>query len=312
MTRIGWIVAAAAALALPLLVPKPFYLQIVATGYITAIAVYGLNILLGYTGLLNLGHAAFFAIGAYTVALLETRAGVPFLAAIAAAVFLSVAAGLLVGVISLRTRGHYFAIFTAAVGVIISTIILNAKDLTGGNVGIVAIPGPAPIAGISFEGPAAKYYLILAFLSVTIVLCSLVRRSLFGRTLVAIAMNEDLARATGVDVFRTKLVAFLLSVAFAGLAGGLFAPYIGFLDASVGGLDVTFDQLLYLVVGGLATTAGPLAGTLILVILSQLLQSFEQYRFLIYGPMLVLLIIFFPRGLAGAVTALRARLAAAA
>jgi branched-chain amino acid transport system permease protein len=306
MRRALWIVAALIALALPFLVSKSFYLQIAASAYITAIAVYGLNVILGYTGLLSLGHAAFFGIGAYGVALLETRASWPFWPALVAACAASVLLGFLVGIVSLRTRGHYFAIFTAAVGVMISIVLTNWQDLTGGNIGIVNIPPPPAIGPLSFEGDTAKYYLVVAALAFAIALTALVRRSLFGRTLIAIAGNEDLARATGIDVARAKLTAFMLSTFLAGLAGGMFATYIGNLDPGSSGLDITFEQLLYLVIGGLGTIAGPLIGTLVLVGASQLLQGVEQYRFLIFGPLLVVLVIFFPHGITGAFNRLMA------
>jgi branched-chain amino acid transport system permease protein len=299
MQRALWVAAVAVALALPLLVPKPFYLQIVGGAFITAIAVYGLNVILGYTGLLNLGHAAFFGIAAYTVALLESRAGWPFWPALAAGCAAAVAFGVPVGLISLRTRGHYFAIFTAAVGVMIVTVFTNWQDLTGGNVGIVNIPPPPAIGPLTFDGDVPKYYLVAAVLAFAIVLCALLRRSLTGRTFVAIAANEDLARAAGIDVARTKLVAFLVSVFFAGLAGGMYAMFNGNLEPGSSGLDITFEQLLNLVIGGIGTIAGPLVGTLILVGASELLQGAQQYRFLLFGPLLVVLVIFFPHGIAG-------------
>ncbi len=125
MRRALWAAVAVVALALPLALGNSFYLHILAGAYITAIAVYGLNVILGWTGLLNLGHAAFFGVGAYGVALLETRAGWPFWAALAAGCAAAMLLGLLVGILGLRARGHYFAIFTAAIGVMIATVFTN-------------------------------------------------------------------------------------------------------------------------------------------------------------------------------------------
>jgi branched-chain amino acid transport system permease protein len=309
MRRVLWVLAAAIAIALPFLVPKTFYLQIVAGAFITAIAVYGLNVILGYTGLLNLGHAAFFGIGAYGVALLETKAGWPFWPALLAGCAASVLLGALVGLVSLRTRGHYFAIFTAAVGVMIAIVFTNWQGLTGGNIGIVNIPPPPAIGPLSFDGDAPRYYLVLAALALTILITWLVRNSLIGRTFLAIAQNEDLARAVGVNVPRTKLIAFMLSTLLAGFAGGMFAMYNGSLGPDSTGIDITFEQLLYLVIGGIGTIAGPLVGTLTLVGISQQLQGVQQYRFLIFGPMLVLLVIFFPHGIVGTFNRLTAHFA---
>ncbi|GAC1545127.1 MAG: branched-chain amino acid ABC transporter permease [Candidatus Velthaea sp.] len=301
------LVALVVALGLPLVVHNPYYLQVIVTAFILAIAVYGLNILLGFTGLLSLGHAAFYGIGAYTVALLETRAGMSFWPAMLAGCAASVALGYLVGIISLRTRGHYFAIFTAAIGVMISIVLTNWQELTNGSIGIINIPPPAPIGPISFESQEAKYYLVLAGLLLAIYITARVRGSLLGRSMFAVASNEDLARAAGIDVTRVKLIAFMLATFLAGLGGGLFAIFIGFLGPDSSGLDVTFDMLLYLIVGGMSTVAGPLIGTLVLVILTQLLQGFEHYRMLIFGPALVLLVMFFPGGIAGGLARLRAR-----
>jgi branched-chain amino acid transport system permease protein len=300
-----WIVAALAALALPFALPNPYYQQVVATAYTTAIAVYGLNVILGYAGQLNLGNAGFFGVGAYTVALLETKAGLPFWPALAAGCLASTVLGLLVGVISLRTRGNYFAIFTAAIGVMIAIVLSTWQDLTNGNIGITGIAPPPRLGPLTFDSDAARYYLVLAALALTIVLCALLRRSLFGRTLLATASNEPLARAVGIDVVRARLIAFGLSTFLAGLAGGMFAMYVGFLGPDSSGLDATFEQLLYLVVGGVGTISGPLIGTLVLTVLGQSLQSIERYRYLVFGPLLILLVIFFPLGISGALARVR-------
>jgi branched-chain amino acid transport system permease protein len=296
--RIAWAIAIVLALALPALVPKSYQLAIFASAFISAISVYGLNVILGYTGLLNLAHASFFGVGAYSVALLETNAHWNFYPALLAGCAISVLLGAIVGLISLRTRGNYFAIFTAAVGVMITIVFTNAS-WTGGNIGIVNIPGPPNIGSISFDDAIPKYYLVLVALALTIALCVLVRRSLIGRSFTAVAANEDLARATGINVFQTKMIAFMFSTFIAGLAGGLYAVYNGSLGPDASTLDITFEQLIFLVVGGLGTIAGPLIGTVGLSLIGQGMQGFQQYRFLVYGPLLVVLIIFFPRGLAG-------------
>jgi len=303
--RALWIAAAIAAVALPVVVPNPYYQQVIASAYTTAIAVYGLNVILGYTGLLNLGNAGFFGIGAYTVALLETKARFAFWPALAAGCLASTALGFAVGLISLRTRGHYFAIFTAAIGVMIEIVLSTWQDLTNGNIGLANIAPPPPLGPLSFESNAAKYYLVLAALALTIAFCALVRRSLFGRTLLAIESNEDLARSVGIDVMRAKLLALSFSTFLAGLGGGMFAMYVGFLGPDSSGIDATFEQLLYLVVGGIGTLAGPLVGTLVLTVLGQALQSIERYRYLVFGPLLVVLVIFFPYGITGALARIR-------
>jgi branched-chain amino acid transport system permease protein len=287
------------AVVLPLAVQNDYYLQVIILGYIWAIAVYGMNIILGYTGLLSLGHAGFFGIGAYTTALLMLKLGWSFWPALLAAAVLSVVVGYVVGLVSLRTKGHYFAIFTMAVGVIIHLVIDRWNGLTGGQVGLINIPPPNPIGPIHFDNSAAKYYLVLAFLVAAIYVAHSLRRSLVGRTLLAIRHSEELAEALGIPVMKNKRLAFMMSTCFAGVAGGLFATYLGYLGPDVTGVDTTFNMLLYLLVGGIGSIAGPLLGSLVVAVLTQFLQALQDYQMLIFGPVLVLLIIFFPGGLAG-------------
>ncbi len=207
--------------------------------------------------------------------------------------------GLLVGLIGLRTRGNYFAIFTAAIGVMIATVFTNWQDLTGGNIGIVNIAAAqrsGPTCSTTTSPSTTWWWSRWRWRSRSARWCA-TRWS--GATFLAIADNESLARATGIDVARTRIVAFVLSTFLAGFAGGIFAMYQGNLDPGSSGLDITFEQLLYLVIGGIGTIAGPLLGTLVLVTVSELLQGIQQYRFLIFGPLLVVLVIFFPRGIVG-------------
>ena len=307
LPRIVVAVAIVVGFALPFLVHNPYYQQVIVDGYITAIAVYGLNVILGYAGQLSLGHAAFYGIGAYVVALLTTRAGMPFWPALAIGCIVTGAFGYAVGALSLRTRGHYFAIFTAAIGVMINIVLTNWQWLTGGNIGIVNIPSAGHLGPISFDDPIPKYELVYVFLLIAIAICAAIRHSLFGRTLLALAGNEDLARAVGIDVTGAKRLAFVVATVLAGLAGGLYATYVGFLGPETTQTDVTFDMLLYAIVGGIGSTAGPIVGTLLLSTLSQFLQSFEKYRMLVFGPALILLVIYLPGGITSALDQFRAR-----
>ena len=294
---------------LPFVVKNPYYQQVVVDGYITAIAVYGLNVILGFAGQLSLGHAAFYGIGAYTFALMTTRGGLPFWPSLLAGAIVAGVFGYLVSLVALRTRGHYFAIFTSAIGVMVNVVFTNWQALTNGNIGIVNVPGPPALGPISFDSPAARYEIVFVFLLLSIAVVWAVRHSLYGRTLLALAGNEDLARAVGIDVQRAKRIAFVIATVLAGLAGTLYAMFVGFLGPETTGLDVTFNMLLYAIVGGLGSIAGPLAGTLLLATISQLLQSFEKYQMLVFGPLLVLLVIYLPGGMTAGVARLRASLA---
>lgn len=301
----------AAGLALPQVVRNEYYLQVLTLGYIWAIAACGLNVILGFTGQLSLAHAGFFGIGAYTVGLLGTDRGVSFWMGLPAAVALSALAGFGIGSLCLRSKGHYFAIFTLAVGIIIHLVIQKWESLTHGHIGVIGIPGPGAIGPVSLETSAARSYLALACLALTILASVRILHSRVGRAFIAVRESEPLAASVGIDVMRTKRLAFTLSSAFAGLAGALYAGFIGYLGPEVASVEVTFNALLYVMVGGLGSIYGPLAGTFIVFGLSQVLQVLQDYQMIIFGAALVLLIRFMPGGLAGAVRRMTRRRAPA-
>jgi branched-chain amino acid transport system permease protein len=304
MTRfVPWI-ALAVAVILPLVLPNEYYLQILTQGYVFAISACGLNVILGLAGQLSLAHAGFFGIGAYAVALLATKAGVSFWLGLPAGIALCALAGYAVGSICLRSKGHYFAIFTMAVGIIIHLVIQKWESLTHGHIGVIGIPGPGPIGPISFDSTISRSYLALFFLVATVMATSRLVRSPVGRTLMAVRESEPLAAAVGLDVMAAKRLAFTISAALAGLAGGLFAGFIGFLGPESSNVEMTFNTLLYVMVGGIGSLSGPIAGTFIVYGLSQVLAVLQQYQMVIFGLALVLLILFMPGGLAGAMRSL--------
>lgn len=289
-----------AAILFPLVAGGNQYLvSVVVTAYVTGIAVYGLDVLLGYTGQLSLAHAGFFAVGGYATALLTRDLGLPFWVALPAALLLTCALGYLIGLAALRTREDYFAIFTLAVGVMIVIVIDRWEGFTGGTDGLIGIPSPSPLGPITFESLTSQYYLILLFLILTIYVVWALVNSLVGRTFIAVRNSEELARAMGIDAGKTHQLAFVISVALAALGGSLYAVVQGYIGPDMGGTLMTFMMLTYLMVGGVASLAGPLLGTLLITGLMQGLQAFEAYQMMVLGPILVLVVIFFPHGLAG-------------
>lgn len=285
---------------LPYVVPNQYYLYVTGLAFIWTIAVYGLNLITGYTGQLNLAHAGFFAIGAYGVGIL-TKSGMSFWPALLLACLLTMIAGLFVGIIALRLREHYFAIFTLCVGFIIYLVIEKWDSLTGGVVGLIGVPYPAPIGPVTFENnPVALYYLILFFLLLTIFIFTRIVNSIIGRTFTAIRNSEELAQTLGIHLMKNKVLAFVLSTFFAGLAGGLYSVYIRFLGAEIGNIVVTFDILMYMLVGGIGTIGGPVLGTLLVTWVTQYLNAWSEFRMIIFGPLLILIVIFFPKGIVGA------------
>ncbi|EYB68659.1 inner-membrane translocator [Deinococcus phoenicis] len=295
----GWLVIFALAALLPLLKPGGYVLDIGINIMIWAMLAYGLNVMLGYSGLLSLAHAGFFGIGAYAVGILTLKAHWSFWLALPAGVLISALGGLLLGLVAFRTRGDAFAIFTLGVGVILQLVINKWDALTGGNEGLNGVPPATSLLGIDFSKGANFYYVALAALALTVLVVARTRGSVFGRSLVAIRGGEDLARSAGIDVYTHKLRALMLSTAIAGLAGGVYAAYVGFLGSSVTGPVTTFTVLLYLLVGGVGTLAGPLLGTALMYGLTQSLKGLQDYQYIVFGPLLVLLVMFVPQGLAG-------------
>ncbi|BDP40593.1 branched-chain amino acid ABC transporter permease [Deinococcus aetherius] len=295
----GWVAVFALAALLPLFRPGGYVLDVAINTMIWAMLAYGLNVMLGYTGQLPLAHAGFFGIGAYTVGILTLKQGWNFWLAWPAAVIVSALGGLLLGLVAFRTKGDAFAIFTLGVGVIIALIINKWDDLTGGNDGLNGVPPASSLFGIDFSKSANFYYVALAALALTVLIVARARGSVFGRSLVAIRGGEDLARSAGIDVFTHKLRALMLSTAIAGFAGGVYAAYVGFLGSGVTGPTTTFTILLYLLVGGVGTLAGPLLGTALIYVALQFMKGLQDYQYIVFGPLLVLLVLFAPQGLAG-------------
>jgi branched-chain amino acid transport system permease protein len=287
------------AIVFPLAVDNPYLVSVVVTAYVIAIAVYGLDVLLGYTGQLSLAHAGFFGIGGYTVGVLTADHGFSFWTALPVALALTVALAHLIGLAALRTRHDYFAIFTLAVGVMIVIVIDRWAEVTGGTDGLIGIPPPPAIGPLQFDTLTGQYYLALAFLLFTIYVVWALMHSLVGRTFLAVRNSEDLARAVGIDAGRTHQLSFVISAALAGLGGSLYAVFLGYIGPAMGNVQMTFMMLVYLMIGGVASLAGPLVGTLLVMGLMQALQAFNEYQMMVLGPILVVVIIFFPHGLAG-------------
>jgi branched-chain amino acid transport system permease protein len=305
--KLGWSLLLAAGIAFPFVAGNDYHLTVMSTAYIFALATVGLNLITGYTGQFNLAHAGFMAVGAYTVGILTVDHGVPFWVAFALSGGVAAVLGLFIGIVSLRLKGHYFSIFTLCVGYIMYLVIEKWESLTHGTVGIIGIPSPSPIGPLQFESPRELYYLVLFFLAAGLWAMHRIVHSLMGRSFVAVRNSEDLAEALGINLMRTKVIAFVLSVFYAGLAGGLYAGFVRFLGPGVAGVEHTFDMTMYMLIGGIGTMFGPLLGALAMPWLTQYLQFLQEYRFVVFGPLLIVLVIFLPHGLVGSLLQWRAR-----
>lgn len=289
----------ALAIVFPFLTSNEYQVYVMASAFVWAIAVYGLNIITGFCGQLNLAHGGFFAIGAYTLGLLTADAGWSFWPAFVAALLMTAVLGFFVGIVSLRLKEHYFAIFTLCVGFIIYLLIDKWDGLTHGPIGVRDIAEPYGFGLVDFTETTPFYYLVLAFLVFAIWFMGRLSRSLLGRTFLAIRNGDELAQSLGINLMRNKVLAFVLSTTYAGLAGALYAGMVRFIGPEEANIVHTFDMITYLLVGGIGTLTGPLLGTVGIVWITQSLQFLEEYRMIIFGPLLVLLVIFFPRGVTG-------------
>ena len=307
-----WLACGIVAVALPYLVTNNYLFHLLIIAVIWSILATSLNLVLGYTGLLSLAHGAFFGLGAYCSALLVTKLEWNFWATIPPAMAVAALFGALLGLLTLRLSGHYFAVSTLSFGIVVSLVLEKWDDLTDGPRGISSIPAPTPInlfgwLQLDFESNAAKYYLALAALALCLLFVWRLVRSPVGRALEAIRQNELLAACLGVDVVFYKLLAFSLSAGMAGLAGVLYSVYITYISPVDAGLWNGFYAVMYIVIGGMGTLLGPLIGTVFLVTLPELLRVFQDYRLLLLGILLILTMTFLPQGIVGGFSRLHRR-----
>jgi branched-chain amino acid transport system permease protein len=263
----------------------------------------GLNLEVGYAGLLDLGFVAFFAIGAYTVGLLTSTgtiaiANVSFWVAVPVAVVVSLCAGVVLGLPVLRIRGDYLAIATLGFGEITRLLVLSdfLRPWLGGSQGILGIPKPL-LAGFELRGPEQLFYLTLAASAFVAFVAGRLRDSRLGRAWMALREDEDVAEAMGINLVSVKLLAYGLGAAFAGVSGAIFAVMVGSVFPHSFQLLISINVLALIIVGGMGSMPGVVVGSLFLVGLPELLREFSDFRFLIYGAALVLMMQLRPEGL---------------
>jgi branched-chain amino acid transport system permease protein len=306
MSRLGAAVAAALALTVPLWLANPYYVHVLIMAGIFAILALSLNLLLGYTGQLSLGHAAFFGIGAYASALLTLKLGWSFWLGLPAGVGLAAAAGWAIGRLALKLRGAYFVLVTISFAGVIALVAQNWMDLTNGPLGLPGVPAPE-LGPWSLRTKGAYYELVLAAAALAWVVCRRLVRSRIGRALVALRENEPLAESVGVDATHYLVLAAVVSAALAGLAGVLYAHYTRFVSPEVFLFTYTVTMVIMVVAGGKGTLAGPLVGALLFTALPEALRETVawQWQMVAYGLILVLLVFFLPRGIVPTLAAWR-------
>ena len=294
----GVVAVAAAALALPLLLPGPYHRHVLVLAGLFTLMALGFDLVLGYLGELSLGHAAFFGIGAYTTALLTRHFGVPFpLDLLLAGLFTGIF-GLLIGAPSLRLRGPYFAIVTFGFAEILHLVALNWTSLTRGPMGLPDIPHPQ-LGPFRITTELGYYYLVLALIGVAMLATRRLLESTVGHAFLAIRENEELASAAGIPTFRFKLLAFVIGMIFAGAAGSVYARYVHFVDPTALSFYYTVTVVSMVIVGGQGSIAGTTLGALVFTLVPEYLRVAERARLVIFGALLMLAIVFMPDGLRG-------------
>jgi branched-chain amino acid transport system permease protein len=289
----------------PLIDKNTYHLDVMTAVGLYALLAMGLNVVVGFTGLLNLGYAAFFAIGAYAYALLNLHLGWPFWACLPLCGAVSMAFGLAVGAPSIRVRGDYLAITTLGFGEIVRIAANNLDPITGGPNGLLGIDRPEFFGWKFSVGPRPYFYLILFLVAACAFFLFRLLDSKVGRAFVAIREDELAASCMGVPVLKVKLAAFAASSFIAGIAGAFFAAKQTIITPDSFDFVLSVLLLAMVVLGGMGNVWGAALGALALGVLPELLRGFAEYRMLIFGLVMILMMIFRPQGLLGSPLARR-------
>ena len=298
----------AALIVLPWAEPDKFTLHILSLIAIASIAAMGLQVLLGYSGQLSIGQAAFYGIGAYTSALLTAKLGVPFPLALVGAGAAAAIASLLMVPIT-RLTGAYLAVATLGFSIIVFLFIQNEEWLTGGSYGFIGIPR-AELFGYALRDPMWSYYLNVGVAAIVYFTFARIEGSRFGRAINAIRQDADAARASGIGVTLLKSECFVIAAFVAGVAGSLYAHEVRYLAPN----DFTFwksiEMLIMVVIGGVGSLAGAILGAAVVVGLPEYLRAIGDYRMLVFGAILIATMLFGEGGLAALFATLGRRVAA--
>ncbi len=286
-------------LIIPRLMPNSYLMGIVCRILMYATLAGSLNIINGYSGQFNIGHAGFFLIGAYTEAILATTYGWSFWPAMIIAGIVTSIVGFLVSLPTLRLRGIYLAIVTLGFSEIIRIIALNWTDVTGGPMGIKGIPSPE-LFGFRISGPVDYYYIFLIVGILFLFITNRILKSRVGRSWISIREDELAAKSLGVEANRAKSANFMYGAFWAGIVGATYAPYYKFIASDMFTLDEGFNILAMVIIGGQGTLIGPFVGASIATLISEVFRFASQYRMVIYAILIIVMMWWRPQGLVGA------------
>jgi branched-chain amino acid transport system permease protein len=293
--------------AVVVLAALPWVLARYQLSILTDLLIYGLfamslDLIIGYTGMVSFGHAAYFGLGAYGSALVLIHFEQPVPVALLAGALLAGIVAAPVAYLSTRATGIYFAMLTLAFAQLLYTVAYKWRDFTGGSDGIAGVPKTTLFwGGPSLATPRAFYLLVAACILLSLLACQALVRSPFGRALLAIRENERRFTSLGRDPRPFKLVVFVVAATFAGLAGALFAPFRGFASPEVMFWLLSGQVLMMVVMGGIGTLVGPVLGAMVFILIQEIASSYTEHWMIITGILFVLMVIFLPRGLMGLV-----------
>lgn len=285
-------------LALPLLVHNPYYLNVLAFIGLYTLVTVGLTLFIGYVGQISLGHGAFYGLGAYISGVLSTHYGLsPWFTMVLAIMATSLLAWAL-GRPILRLRGHYLVMATLGINLVVYLLLVEMEDLTGG---VSGLPGISPLClgSFCFVTDRSCYYLIWGVTLLVILGALRLGQTRLGRELRAIKASESAAAALGLDVTRYKVAVFVLSAALTALSGTLYAHYLTFISPKTFDVFYSIEVVTMVLVGGIGSVWGAVLGAAFLTPLPQVLGFFEEYKDIIYGLVLMLILVFHPEGLCG-------------
>lgn len=286
------------AILLPFFSPDEYITRLIIISGIYVILSLGLNLVTGYAGQFCLGWAAFYGVGAYTSALLALKLDWSFWVTMPIAGVMAVLFGILLGIPTMRLSGNYFAIATLGFGEITRLVMLNWTDLTRGAMGLPGIPAPS-LFGVPLDNSLFYYYLIGLLVVLSVAAMHRIIDSRLGRALIAIREDELAANSAGINVTAYKITAFALGAFFAGIAGSFYAHYTSFIDPHSFAFAESIAVLAMVVLGGMGSIWGSVAGAIVLTILPELLREISEYRLIVYGFIMVMVTLLRPQGLFG-------------
>lgn len=275
-----------------------FYLNLLAEILILAIFALSLNVLVGYTGLVSLGHAAFFGIGAYASALLAKEWSPQFLLIILASVLIAAAAAAVIGLFCVKTSGFYFLMLTLAFSQMIYSFVHQSTTITGGSNGLSGLPSPL-LGSVDLSNPVFLYYAILLVFVIVYIVLSLIVQSPFGHVLIGIRENEMRMKAMGYNTALYKYIAFMIAGAIGGVSGALYANFNGFVSPNDVYWTMSGSVLIMVLIGGAGTMIGPVLGAAFIVVLETIVSSYTTVWTMIIGIIFILFVVFMPKGLVG-------------